>query len=371
MSTQVPEKETLAETAQRMVGRIPVRNLWALMLYASDLYRTLGDGAFQFEEMDDDLPDLIGRLLARAVETRLRRNLALGFETREDDLTRVRGRIDHLRTHSHGLLAQGRIACRFETLTIDTPRIRFVRAALRKIGCLTSSGVSRQCRTLELRLAHLGVSMNHPSPRIMKGERFGPSDFQDRLMVELSMLVFEMALPTEQVGDRMMKETDREEVWVRRLYEKAVVGLYTLALDHDWSVRPGQWQDWQSSDLSPRMQGLLPKMQTDILLDHRASATRWVVDTKFTSLVVANRFDEDRVRSGYLYQMYAYLFSQAGKGDAYADNASGLLLHPAVGVEVDEWVNIQGHRIRFATVDLTTSVKRMKAQILSRITSVA
>lgn len=36
----------------------------------------------------------------------------------------------------------------------------------------------------------------------------------------------------------------------------------------------------------------------------------------------------------------------------FADCASGLLLHPAVGQLVDETVVIQGHKIWFATVDL-------------------
>lgn len=366
-----PVEPTTPVDSHGLIGRIPVRNLWALMLYASDLYKALGDGAFAVEDVEDDLPDLVGRLLAKEVERRLQRSLAVGFERQERDLTRVRGRIDVLRTQSHSLLAQGRVACRFEALTIDTPRLRFVRAALAKIAQLCSAEVSRMCRALESRLLHLGVGANHRAPRLMKGERFGPSDAQDRTMVGLALLAFEMALPSEQAGERRMKAADRDQVWVRRLYEKAVVGLYEVALGTDWKVRPGQWQAWQTSRATSRMMDFLPQMQTDILLDHRRSMTRWVVDTKFTDLIVTNRFDQERVSSRYLYQMYAYLLSQRGRGDAYAENASGLLLHPAVGVTIDEWVWIQGHRIRFATVDLTGKVSEIKHQILSAIAPVA
>ena len=75
-------------------------------------------------------------------------------------------------------------------------------------------------------------------------------------------------------------------------------------------------------------------------------------------------YREDTLRSGYLYQIYAYLRSQVGRGDALADCASGLLLHPSVGDTVDETVAIQGHSIRFATVDLTASPGEIRTQLL-------
>ena len=75
-------------------------------------------------------------------------------------------------------------------------------------------------------------------------------------------------------------------------------------------------------------------------------------------------YREETLRSGYVYQIYAYLRSQVGRGDPLADCASGLLLHPSVGDTVDETVVIQGHGIRFATVDLTASPGKIRSQLL-------
>src|SRR5665811_210634 len=86
---------------ERRIGRIPVRNLWLLMLYASDLTR-VGDAFNARVDNDlDDLPDLIARLLADSVERRLHRTLTRGYRRREMVLTRVRGRIDILTTVSY------------------------------------------------------------------------------------------------------------------------------------------------------------------------------------------------------------------------------------------------------------------------------
>src|SRR5580704_8083869 len=98
----------------RLVGRIPVRNLWLLMLYASDLVRLSGEAWIKLEEDPERLPDLVAKLLCRAVEQRLRRNLSSGYAQKDEVLRRVRGRIDLLRTVRHRLLERGQVACRFE-----------------------------------------------------------------------------------------------------------------------------------------------------------------------------------------------------------------------------------------------------------------
>jgi 5-methylcytosine-specific restriction enzyme subunit McrC len=105
-------------------------------------------------------------------------------------------------------------------------------------------------------------------------------------------------------------------------------------------------------------------MRTDVVLDHAPSGRRIVIDTKFTSIVTAGWYREETLRSGYVYQIYAYLRSQAGRGDPLADSASGLLLHPSVGAEVDQTAVIQRHSIRFATVDLTASPMEIRARLL-------
>src|ERR1035437_5067060 len=106
---------------ERRIGRVPVRNLWLLMLYASDLTR-VGDAFNALVDEDlDDLPDLIARLLANSVERRLHRTLTRGYHRREMVLTRVRGRIDILTTEARLLLSRGEVVCVFQALTPDPP----------------------------------------------------------------------------------------------------------------------------------------------------------------------------------------------------------------------------------------------------------
>jgi hypothetical protein len=101
MTAVAEQVESASMSAEGFIGRIPVRNLWLLMLYASDLFRTRGIGNVGLEDSPDDLPDLVAEILAHAVEVRQRRRLSLGYRSRDAVINRVRGRIDVLTTERH------------------------------------------------------------------------------------------------------------------------------------------------------------------------------------------------------------------------------------------------------------------------------
>src|SRR5690554_8178483 len=109
-----------------MARRIPLRNIWLLFLYAADLARFTDARTVQTENARD-LPELVARLLVRVVQDRMRRNLSRGYQKKHSVLPRVRGRIDVLDTMAHRRLEQGRVSCRFDEHTMDTPRNRLVR----------------------------------------------------------------------------------------------------------------------------------------------------------------------------------------------------------------------------------------------------
>jgi len=341
---------------ERMIGRIPVKNLWLLMLYASELTRFKDRFRGLVEADCDDLPDLVAELLAQTVEYRLRRNLTRGYQNRRMVLTRVRGRIDVLTTEAHQLLSKGEVACCFHDLTMDTPRNRLVRSALDLMARLVRrEKLAQRSRSLASSLARLGVGGIRPSRSDLVLDQIGRNDAGDLFMVALAHLAFDLALPTEVSGPTALTAPEREEVWVRRLFEKAVLGFAQVELEPlGWNVHGSIPLHWQVSSMSDGIASILPRMVTDIILERFDAARRLVVDTKFTSILGTGRFGGTGLRSDYLYQMYAYLRSQEGQDQRW-DRTDGLLLHPAIDVPLDEYAVIQGHTITFATVNLTDS----------------
>ena len=54
---------------------IPIRNVWWLMLYASDLGDSQNKALKGREDLPEDIPELIGKILIKTVEKRLKRQL--------------------------------------------------------------------------------------------------------------------------------------------------------------------------------------------------------------------------------------------------------------------------------------------------------
>jgi 5-methylcytosine-specific restriction enzyme subunit McrC len=318
------------------------------------------------EDNPDDLPDLIAEILTYAVEQRQRRQLSRGYLPREAVLNRVRGRIDVLKTERHRLLARGLVACRFEDLSIDTRRNRFVRAALESIcRIVRDPDVARRCRILAAGMQAQGVFGSAPTRAEIGADRFGRHEADDRIMVAAARLAFDLALPIESVGANALFSPNREETWVRLLFERAVGGFYQVVLSpQEWHVRCGTVLEWKIEQRTAGIDQILPTMRTDIVLDHSASSRRIVIDTKFTSIVTTGWHREESLRSGYVYQIYATFGLKSGAVTrSPTRQADFCFIRRLVRRSIRSFV-IQGHGMRFATVDLTASAASIRSRLL-------
>ncbi|RYG37908.1 5-methylcytosine-specific restriction endonuclease system specificity protein McrC [bacterium] len=335
------------------------------MLYASDLMRYLGARSVQAEECPEDLPDLVARILADRVQLRIRRNLSRGYVAKAETLTRVRGRIDWFRSEREQLLWQGKIACRFQDLTVDTSRNRYVRNALHTVAhYVRDVDLAHECRQLAASLERLGVSATPDRTPLPPSDRLGRHDSGDAEMLAAARLAMDLAMPTEVEGSRRLLAPEKDVVWLRRLYENAVGGFYRHRLASPWRVLPGRNLHWPIETASEGLASILPKMITDITLEE-GDARRIVIDTKFTRLLTGSQFGVERLRSHYIYQIYAYVRALEGTGDPMAAGTSGVLLHPAISTNISEEVVIHGHRLRFWTVDLNAEPKAIQARLLA------
>ena len=368
----------------RLIGYIPVRNIWLLLLYASDLYRELpASSRVKLENSPDDIPFLVAEILTNAVERRLRRDLSHGYQRRRADLNRVRGRIDLFRTQHRQLLQRGSVACVFDELTVDTPSNRYVKAALTHIaGAVCKfpnhSDLERRCRDLAFRLERAGVvgyldSRHAGKPAVL--DNVGWVDPQERQMLAAARLALNLSIPTEQPGLALLPIVNRRETEGWKLYEDAVAGFYDVALSHrGWKVRHGGRIQWPASDPTPGLNAIMPQMITDIVLERREhgiseGGQRIVIDTKFTSIVGHSQYGKQALKSANIYQIYAYLRSQEQLGDTIARHSTGVLLYPSLGVDYHESAIIQGHRVSFATVDLAADSQTIRSQLLRIVDS--
>ncbi|HTX94335.1 MAG TPA: hypothetical protein VME67_05545 [Mycobacterium sp.] len=344
---------------------IPIRSLWLLLIYASDMLRQLRTAerqAILAGSHDTELVDPIAEVLVGEVEKRLRQQLSFHFRRRSADLSRVRGRVNHLRTARNRLMEQGRVACIFDELSVDSPRNRFIAAALLAAHHhVRSDQLRHQCASTAFQMHRLGVNPRPPSRSELSTDRLSTHDAADRRMLDAAHLLHDMGIPTHQAGQRIMPRLASDERLYRDLFQKAIRNYFTYTLDqHRWTVASTQLR-FQHHSGDPGAK-LLPVMQTDTVLHDRLTDRRIVIETKFADALSDSRFGNVTIKSGYLYQLYAYVMSQSNIGQDISDRTEGVLLFVKVDSRepVDTVVNIQGHRIRFLSVDLTGEPERIR-----------
>lgn len=349
-----------------MTTPIPLRNIWLLFLYAADLVQ-FKDTTQVAAESARDLPELLARLLTGVVQQRLRRNLSRGYQPRHAVLSRLRGRIDVLATASGQLLEQGRVACRFEEHTLDTPRNRLVRAALEHLAVrLQVQELVHECKALSQLLGRMGVGSQKPSRSQLATDQISRNETTDLLMLSLAKMVFEAFIPSEEIGQSNAVMANADVHLVRRLFEKAVANALRIQLQpFGWQILRGRKLSWPVQAVSEGLDTHLPGMQTDIELLHPARKHKLVIDTKFTNIFTSSQFKEQVLRSGYLYQLYAYLRTQEDVTLGQGWRSEGMLLHPQCGGTVNAYVDLQGHRMKFVTIDLMSSAAEFERQLLS------
>lgn len=344
---------------------IPIRNIWLLFLYAADLAQ-FKNVLHVDKEAARDLPELVASVLTNVVEKRLGRNLSRGYVPRHAVLSRVRGRIDVLATTTGQWLEKGRVACRFQEHTLDIPRNRLVRAALDFLAAVVDRpDLAHKCRALSQLLGRQGVSSLRPSRADLASDQISRNEADDVPMVSLAKMVFDVFIPNEQEGQDRAATLDYDAHLIRRVFEKAIRNALRIQLQPlGWRVQGGCKLRWPVDHASEGIMDHLPSMRTDIELVHTGQRRKIVIDTKFTKIFSDSLYRSELLASDYLYQLYTYLNTQTAQQKALGiDYSEGMLLHPMCGRAVDAYVDMQGHRLQFRTIDLTSSADEFERQL--------
>jgi 5-methylcytosine-specific restriction enzyme subunit McrC len=355
------------------MSEIPIQNSWYLLLYAWDLSRWAGHfrGA---EEESPSIQGLLARVLVEATHRLVRQQLGQQFSQRTQRIRGVRGRIEL--TPSMVLLARRApdTVCTVPIRTIDTPRNQLIKATLRKLLAAPVSGKKKthiahlRGQIRSLLHAFSGVSPVQISSAALSRVQLGQSDRAYQLPMAICGLLHRTMMPTEEEGQGSLPVLMKDEIAFQLLFERFVRTWYRIH-HPEWRqpVKTLYWWKEESKDTVKSKHALLPQMNADIILQQGTS--RMVIDTKFyRSALRSNRFGTDRFRNTHLYQIYAYLHTQAHRGPLYR-SASGMLLYPTVGRHLNETVRIQGHDIHLKTLDLAMEWPQIEERLTALLPS--
>jgi 5-methylcytosine-specific restriction enzyme subunit McrC len=301
--------------------RIPIRNLFYLLCYAWNHLKQ-GELVDVSKVPTTELVDLFALVLCDGIQHLSRRGLEQGYETREEEIVGIRGRMDVLRSARRFLPLHGRAACSFDELSANTQANQILKSTLRRLE--HARGISTVLRFL----------------------------------LNVCELIHDSWLVDRDAGGHRFRNFTRDENLMARVFQDFLFHFIRLEVPSWRATR--EYIQWRAESTSDPALTLLPRMETDISL--RRGTKKLIVEAKYYQNTLAQRFDTAKFHSANLYQLMTYL-NQARC--AAGETLEGMLIYPRVDRGLRERYTIQGYAVGVVTVDLSQEWGEVKNELLS------
>ena len=224
-------------------------------------------------------------------------------------------------------------------------------------------GVRGEVRSAYRRLD--GVSRIRLKRNTFSQVQLGGSRRLYQFLLSVCELLYESSVVDENTGHATFRDFRKSDATMWALFEDFVTGFYQRE-QRAYRVNAGgrqiAWAERGWATAEDRLR--IPVMQADVILE--SSARRIIMDTKYYQDALARGRGSEKLNSGNLYQLLAYLRNrEATRLDG--PKHEGILLYPQVDEPLRADVRLEGFRIQARTVNLNRDWWHIHREMLETI----
>lgn len=331
-----------------------------MLSYAFENLKEKGFNGFSEEEFDN-AADLLAAILERGISYQVKKGINKYYVLKEESLLTLRGKIEMQGSILNRLNQKRELNCQFDEFSIDTYFNQIIKTTVLR-ALIPSSQVKPDTKKKlkKLMVYFKDVSLISPA-NIDWRLQFDRNNRSYRMLLYICHLILDGMIQDPSKGDlKLMDFIDEQHM--NKLYEKFILNFYKKERPELKPDAPFvQWD--MEDDVDPLF---LPKMHTDITLSYKDD--KLIIDAKYyTKNLQTNRFGQESVHQGNVYQIFAYVKNMAGKTSG---KVSGLLLYAKTEdeLQVSGGDTLKGgHYIGATTLDLSKDF----AVIESRLNQIA
>lgn len=203
-------------------ANIPIQNIYYLLAYAWDLFRS-GEELDVNESQCPDIHNLLAMLLGGGIRRLATQGMDKGYHEFTETTPRLRGRVEILASHRRMTHVSGRMICEFDELTADTLPNRILKTTCRRLMQGTSQlskdnrkGI-RHCLDLLADISDIRIeSKTFHRVQLHRNNR------HYRLLIHVCRLLHELFIPDQQSGSRRFRDILDEDMVMHRVFEAFV-----------------------------------------------------------------------------------------------------------------------------------------------------
>ena len=340
---------------------IPVQNIYYLLSYAWDLPLEKEENTVK-EAPGDKVLNLLAALLYRNLLRLLRQGLAQGYVKKTEVLAGIKGKVAVTATLQKDLLREGKAICSYETLSLDILPNKLVKATLAQLFKAPVLAPELQRSLQSVYRQFEDVSLIEPKEADLNNlsATYGLNKYYGRVL-PLCQFIRQNLLPEKGGSNFYLANFLEDEQQMGRLFEYFVRNFYRQ--EQQFFEVKSEKINWQTNTVEVNDLDYLPQMKTDISL--LSEGRRIIIDTKFYQQALVQRYDKQKLISGHLYQLFAYLKNHP---ESTAElPIEGMLLYPVVEHELSLNYQLHGHKISINTINLAQPWLQIKEDLLGLI----
>ncbi len=338
--------------------KIPIRNIYYLLCYA---WGHVGEGETVDvgSEKFGGLVDLFAKVLNEGVSRLVSRGLDRDYLSIHEDIRGLKGKLDLATTIKRNLLLNGKTHCAFDELSYDVSQNRILKATLHSLTLVTTLDPAERRRTERLYRKLDAVSDVRLTASLFRTVQIHRNNRFYNFLLHLCRIIYENLLVNEEEGTAQFRDFREDEHQMGLVFQQFVRTFCERETDYRVSAPRINWFGAEGSKTDLRH---LPGMQTDIVL--RSPERTIIADTKFYKHpLVTSQFGGRRVRSGHLYQIFAYVTNWAAEASSHDPEPEGWLLYAAVNGDFDYRFELVKRRIRACSIDLSQKWREIETDL--------
>ena len=341
--------------------RIFIKNIYYMLAYA---FSALSKGEFDdiAKEKFDNIHNLFGAILSTGISCQLKQGLYREYVNKTESILTVRGKIDIPGTLKNRFARKRAVSCEYDELSVNNVMNRIIKKAVMLLLRCPDSEVDKKYKDVLKRDMRFFSEVDDIDPRKIRWQtvRFDKNNSSYRLLVGISRMVIEGMLMTTEKGEYRLEKFLSDQ-YMSRLYEKFILEFYRKECK-SLTANPSQisWAlDSGSDDKN------LPQMRSDIMLTSKEGGKVLIIDAKYYTKTMQEQFGTKTLRSGHLYQIFAYVKNKDAELGNKSHTVSGMLLYASTDEDFqpnNEYI-MSGNKISAKTLDLNREFSEIAGQL--------
>ncbi|MFB9973948.1 restriction endonuclease [Allobacillus sp. SKP2-8] len=335
------------------ITKVPIKNIYFMLAYAWD-HPHEKNVIDVYGEDEKDIINLLSKVLILKVKSLVKRGLYKEYKPLKEESGIIRGKLLFKESFESFSYKKGKMHIEHEEFTLDILHNQLIKETMLQL-CMYKELEREYYEDLKRLLMYFrSISRIELRPNYFEQIKLHRNNQHYRFILNICQLVSENVLLHEGSGRLIFNDFSRDHMKMAKLFEAFVKSFYR----HEYPESRARSESLDWGAIGEKIEHV-PQMRTDISMD--VFEQKYIIDTKFYEHGLAENRSKEIVRSGHLYQLYAYLENDKRKRNG--DTAVGILLYPRVYQSFQLHYEIQGFHIKICSVDLAKNWKSIEAEL--------